>query len=104
MRSPAAELAERSAVGDVYLRRLVRAQLGLNAVTLVAFGGIVGGLPLALLLVPGLAEVDVLGVPAALWLVGVPLFPFLLGVGWLHQRRADALDEAFGALVRDDEP
>ena len=100
MRTPRDELAARSAVGDVYLRRLVRAQLGLALVSLVAFGGIVGAAPLALHLMPFLQDWRVAGVPVALALLLAPL-PLLVAVGWLHQRRADALDEAFGDLARE---
>lgn len=101
MRSPRDELADRSALGDVYLRRLVRAQLSLALLSLVAFGGIVGGAPLALALMPFLREWQLLGLPVALWLLLAPL-PFLVAVGWVHQRRADALDEAFAELLRED--
>lgn len=101
MRTPREELAERSALGDVYLRRLVRTQLSLALVSLVAFGGIVGGAPLALRHMPFLQAWELAGVPVALWLMLAPL-PFLVAVGWVHQRRADALDEAFAELLHED--
>ena len=97
--SPRQELAEATEVGGLYLRRLVRAQLGLSLSALVAFGGLFGALPLALFTVPGLQGVDVLGVPLALLLVVPAPFPFFLAIGWLYQRRADALDTAFRELA-----
>jgi predicted Kef-type K+ transport protein len=96
------ELAETTAVGEIYLRRLVRAQLGLSLTALLAFGGALGGLPLALWLLPGVERTVVLGVPIGLIVLCVPLFPLLFGVGWLYARRATALDDAFRALVDDD--
>ena len=54
---------------------------------------------LALFTVPGLQDVDVLGVPLALWLVVPAPFPLFLAIGWLYQRRADALDAAFRELA-----
>jgi len=102
VRPPRDELAEQTPVGDIYLRRLMRAQLTLSVVSLIAFGGLLGSLPLALYLAPSLLDVDVLGMPLGLLLLGPPVFALLLGIGWLYARRADALDDAFGALVRED--
>jgi hypothetical protein len=98
-RSTREELAEATPHGDVYLRRLERRQLGLSLVALVAFGGLIGALPLALLLMHGLARATVLGVPVSVLLVAVPPFPLFVAIGWLYQRRADALDESFRDLV-----
>lgn len=97
------ELAEGTAHGQLYLERLRRAQLTLALLALVAFGGLIGALPLLLLLVPSLAEADVWGVPLPIALVvGVP-FPLFVAIGWLHQRRADGLDEQFRRLVTEDD-
>jgi hypothetical protein len=98
-RTPRDELAEATAHGDVYLRRLVRSQLGLSISALVAFIGLLGALPLLLFLAPGLADVSVAGIPLPLVLVAVPLFPLFVAIGLMYQRRADALDEAFRDLV-----
>lgn len=95
------ELAAGSEVGNVYLRRLVRAQLVLSLTALLSFGGLVGSLPLALYVLPGLQRVEVLGVPLPVLVVGLPVFALLLAIGMLYQRRADALDQAFSALVDD---
>jgi hypothetical protein len=101
-RTPRDDLAESTEVGGVYLRRLVRAQLTLSVLALVAFGGIFGALPLALFLWPGLQDVHVAGIPLPVALVAVPMYPFFVAVGWLYRRRADGLDEAFRTIVRDD--
>lgn len=98
-RTPRDELADATAHGGLYLRRLVRAQLTLSLLALVAFAGILGSLPLLLFLAPGLQDVHVAGVPLPIVLVAVPLFPLFVGLGWLYQRRADALDEEFRDLV-----
>ena len=59
-----------------------------------------------LFLVPGLHEIEVFGLPLPIVLVVVPPFPLFLVMGWLYQRRADALDEAFRDLAdaADDTP
>ena len=98
--TPRDELAETTAHGEVYLRRLRQAQLSLSVTALIAFGALFGVLPIALLLLHGLSHVTLLGVPVSDWLLIVPLYPVFLGIGFLYARRADALDESFRELVR----
>jgi putative solute:sodium symporter small subunit len=99
-RTPRDELAEATAHGALYLRRLRQRQLALSVMALVAFGALVGVLPLAIDVLPELRHVDVLGIPLAIWLLVVPLPPIFLILGALYARRADALDESFRELVR----
>ena len=96
------DFTEASAHAAVYLRRLRREQLRLALLSLVAFGGAIGALPLILYLLPGLQDMQLLGVPVPIWLVVVPPFPLFLAIGLLEQRRADGLDEAFRELVEDE--
>jgi hypothetical protein len=98
-RTPREELAEATPHGDVYLGRLIRAQLRLSLLALGAFGGLIGSLPLLFLLWPALQDVDVLGVPAPVLVLSAPLFPLIVVIGLLYQRRADALDETFRDVV-----
>lgn len=99
-RTPGDELADATAHGSVYLRRLVRAQLALSLVALVAFGGLLGSLPLVLYSVHRLQHIAVGGIPVADLLVAIPPFPLFVVIGWVYRRRADALDDAFRELVR----
>jgi hypothetical protein len=101
-RTPRDELAEATEHGGLYLRRLVRSQLMLSVVALVAFGGIVGSLPLAIYLLPGLQDVDVLGIPLPIVAISWPPFPLIVAIAWLYTRRAAALDESFRDLVGDE--
>jgi uncharacterized membrane protein len=98
-RTPRDDLAERTAHGEVYLRRLVRAQLALSLQALLAFGGIVGALPVVLAAVPGLQAATVLGVPVPFALIGAPLLVAFVALARLYERRAEALEEAFRELV-----
>jgi hypothetical protein len=98
-RTPRDELAEATAHGGLYLRRLVRSQLVLSLLALVAFGGIVGSLPLAIYLLPGLHDVRVLGVPLPIVAISWPPFPLFVAIAWLYARRANALEESFRDLV-----
>ena len=98
-RTPRDELAEATAHGGLYLRRLIRAQLSLSTVALIAFGGIVGALPLALLLVPGMQDVFVLGVPLSIVIIAWPPFPLFITIALIYERRAEALEASFRDLV-----
>ena len=98
-RTPRDELAEATEHGGLYLRRLLRAQLGLSVLALLAFGGLVGGLPLALYLLPGLQHATLLGIPLPILAVLWPPFPLFVAIGLLYTRRAEALEEAFRELV-----
>jgi hypothetical protein len=100
-RLPTEDITQATAYAAVYLRRLRREQLRLALLSLVAFGGAIGALPLILYLLPGLNDAQFLGVPLPIWLVVVPPFPLFLAIGALEQRRADGLDEAFRELVED---
>ena len=99
LRTPREELAEATTHGQVYLRRLQRAQLGLSLVALVAFGAVFGVLPIALYLLPTIDRHHLWGIPLSLWILVVPMLPVFVAIGWLYARRADALDDAFRDLV-----
>ena len=97
--TPRDELAEATAHGGLYLRRLVRSQLVLSLLAFTAFGGIVGSLPLAIALLPGLQQVRVVGIPLPIVAIAWPPFPLFVAIGWLYSRRAAALEDSFRALV-----
>jgi uncharacterized membrane protein len=90
---------EATPLGGVYVRRLRRKQLAVSMLALVAFGGLVGALPLVLYLVPSLHRVDVLGVPLSAVMVIVPPFIAFVGLAVLYRRRADGLDAAFREVI-----
>ena len=98
-RTPRDELRETTEHGGLYLRRLMRSQLSLSVLAVTAFGGLMGSLPLALYLLPGLQDIQVLGLPLPMLIVMVPLFPIFLAFGWVYERRAQALEEEFRDLV-----
>lgn len=98
-RTPRDELADATEHGGLYLRRLVRAQLSLSMLALVAFGGLVGALPLALYLLPGLQHVTLFGVPVSVLVVIWPPFPLFVAIAWVYSHRASALEDAFRELV-----
>ena len=83
----------------MYLRRLMRAQLALSLSALIAFGGVIGSLPLALHLLPGLGRTQVLGMPLAMLALAVPPFVAFVALAIVYERRASALEEDFRDLV-----
>jgi len=99
-RTPRDELAETTAHGALYLQRLRQRQLTLSLLALIAFGALIGVLPLAIDLLPALRHIQLFGIPIAIWLLIVPGSPIFLAIGALYARRADALDESFRELVR----
>lgn len=101
-RSARDELAEQTAFGGLYLHRLRRAQLGLSILSLVAFGVLVGLLPIVLLFAPAIARASVGGIPLGALLVGGGVFPLFVVIALLYRRRAQALDDAFHKLLSDE--
>jgi hypothetical protein len=97
--SPRQELAEATEVGGLYLRRLVRAQLGLSLSALVAFGGPVRSAAAGALHRPRAPGRRRPRRPARAPARRADAVPFFLAIGWLYQRRADALDAAFRELA-----
>ena len=97
------DVHEQTALGDVYLRSLLRAQLGLALAVLGALTSTLGVLPLAFHLWPSLASVTVGGLPLAWLLLGVLVYPFLLLLGWRYVRSVERNERDFADLVEGSE-
>ncbi|SHN46785.1 cofactor assembly of complex C subunit B [Cryptosporangium aurantiacum] len=94
-----AELDQQTGVGEVLVRGLVRAQLGL-AVRMAALVALsVGSIPLVFALFPALAEVTVLGIRLPWLLLGVAAYPLFVGAGWIYTRGAERNERDFVELV-----
>ncbi|GAA3393795.1 hypothetical protein [Cryptosporangium minutisporangium] len=94
-----AELDQQTGVGEVLVRGLVRAQLGL-AVRMAALVALsVGSLPLLFALFPGLAEVTVFGIRLPWLLLGVAAYPLFVVAGWIYTRGAERNERDFVELV-----
>ncbi len=83
------------------MRSLLREQLRLALRILALLVVSVGSLPLVFHLAPGLADVRLLGVPLAWLLLGVLVYPFLILLGWLYVRQAEANERDFADLVEE---
>ena len=98
-RQALAALDEQDVVGDLLIRSLMRAQLGLGLRLAAVFGCLLGGLPLLFALAPGTRDEEVLGI-ALPWLVlGGAVYPALWAGGWLYVRLAERNERDFVDLV-----
>ena len=95
----AREIDAETALGEVFMRSLLREQLRLAVGALTALALTLGILPLLFVLAPGLAGVRVGPVPLAWLLLGVLAYPWLVLLGWWYIRRAEANERDFAELV-----
>jgi hypothetical protein len=102
------DIDEQTPLGGVFIASLLREQLALAARILGLLVLTVGSLPLLFRLFPGLADVDVAGLPLAWLLLGVLVYPWLLLLGVRFVRRAERNERDFVILLQvldeDDEP
>jgi hypothetical protein len=93
------ELADQTELGDVLIRSLIRAQLGLALRVLAMFVTLLGGLPLLFALVPAAGRFEIGGLPAAWLLLGLATFPLLVLFGLVYVRQAERNEREFAELV-----
>jgi hypothetical protein len=99
-----AEVAEQTELGRELVGGLVRAQLAaalrIAAIALVLFAP----LPLVFALLPGLADLRIIGVPLAWWVLGFLAYPVLYLLARLHRRQAERIEREFTDLLGQGEP
>lgn len=93
------ELAESTPVGDLYLQSLMRSQLGLSLRVLTVFVTLFLGLPLLFYFEPGLSNRRFFGVSLPWLMLGVGMYPILLGLAWVYNRSANRIDDEFIELL-----
>lgn len=93
------DVRQQTAIGDVYLRSLLREQFGLAARVIGLVAVTLGTLPLAFHAWPSLSQRQVLGLPLAWVLLGAGVYPFLLFLGWRYVRRVERNERYFADLV-----
>lgn len=92
----ARDVQEQTALGEVYLRALMRAQLRLGLAVGAGVCLLLGALPLVFALWPG-AGLWGVGLP---WLVlGLPVYVLLVAAGAVYVRRAERNERDFAELV-----
>lgn len=98
-RQALAALDEQDVVGDLLIRSLMRAQLGLGLRLAAVFGCLLGGLPLLFAVAPRSRDTEVLGVALPWLLLGGAVYPALWAGGWLYVRLAERNERDFIDLV-----
>jgi hypothetical protein len=95
------ELADQTELGDVLIRSLIRAQLGLALRVFAVFAAVLGGLPLLFALVPAAGRAEIGGLPAPWLLLGIAAFPLLVLLGLVYVRQAERNEREFAELVEE---
>jgi hypothetical protein len=93
------EIDAQTALGEVYLRSLMRSQLRLAVGTLGMLMVTLGGLPLLFAAAPGTRHWDLLGVPLPWLALGFLVYPALIGAGWWYVRQAERTEARFAELA-----
>lgn len=97
------ELTESTPVGDLYLQSLMRSQLGLSLRVLTVFVALFLGLPLLFYFDPGISRHKVFGISLPWFILGIGMYPLLIGLAWLYNRSADRIDDEFISLLGQNE-
>jgi hypothetical protein len=95
------EVQEQTEVGDVLIRGLMRAQLGLALRLAGLTVGVLCAIPLVMAIFPDLADVTVVGIRLPWLVLGVGVYPMLLAVCWIYNRLADRNEQEFADMVDD---
>ena len=95
------ESAEESAVGQVFVRSLIRSQLRLALVVAGGFLLILGAVPLLLVAIPEMAETRLAGIPLDWLLLGAGIYPVTGISAWLYIRSAARNEARYRDLAGD---
>jgi hypothetical protein len=95
------EVQEGTAVGDLLRRDLIRSQLLVTVRFALLTVLVLGTLPAVFALLPVAGQARVLGVGLPWVVLGVLMYPFLVGVAWRYTRVADRVEQNFADHVQD---
>ena len=95
----ASQIDAQTQLGAIYMSSLLRAQLRLASLVLIALGMTLVALPLVFRLLPGLVDAHVFGMPLSWVLLAFGAYPLLFGLGWLYVRAAERNERDFTDVV-----
>lgn len=98
-RAGSRDIDEQTALGETYMRSLVRTQLRLGLAMLAVVLVPLALIPAAFALVPGIARLTIGPVPMPWLLLGVVIYPVLVLVGWRYVRQAERNEAEFERIV-----
>jgi len=96
----ASEIDAQTRIGEIYMASLLRAQLRLAILVIVAVAVLVAGLPLVFWLFPQITALRFLGMPVPMVLLGFAVYPVLLALAWLYVRAAERNEHDFTDVVQ----
>jgi hypothetical protein len=85
--------------GQLLVRSLTRAQLGLSLLCLALAVAVIASLPVLAAVWPGARRITVAGLPLTLIVLGAGLYPVLMAIGWFYHHQAGQLEARFIDLV-----
>ena len=99
MRAGADELSDQTALGDLYVRGLMRAQLRLAASLLLLTVLLLGSLPIIFAIVPQTREARLGPLPLPWVALGVLVYPATVLLARYYVRASERLEAAFVAVI-----
>ncbi len=95
----AQEIDKQTAVGEIYMRALIRSQLRLGVEVVAVLALTLGALPLVFAAVPAVRHATFAGLPLPWLLLGFVVYPPLIALGWFYVRQAERNERDFTDLV-----
>lgn len=95
------EIDEQTHLGEVYMRALLRSQRRLAVLVCLVTSLLLGGIALAFAFEGSLARARLLGVPVPWVVLGVLVYPCLIGLAVYTVGQAERTERDFTALLRD---
>jgi hypothetical protein len=99
-RAAVREIDEQTRLGEVYMSSLIRSQRRLALIVCSTVALLLVGTALLGALVPRFGDLRVVGLPLAWVVLGLLVYPPLIGLGWYAVRNAERNERDFLALVR----
>lgn len=97
--SAAREIDEQTELGEVYISSLIRSQLRLGVSVLVVSLGVLASLPLVFRLFPDITAITVFGITLPWVILGVVVYPALIGAAWFYAHHAERVERDFVDLL-----
>lgn len=94
------EIDEQTRLGDVYVASLIRSQRRLAVAVCAAIGLLLGGTAVLGAMTSQFGDLRLFGVALPWAVLGLLVYPVLIGLGWLAVRSAERTERAFLELVR----
>jgi hypothetical protein len=95
------DLYQPDAYGRELLSSLMRAQAGVSLAVLLPAISLLALYPLLAVLLPSLANLEVVGLPLTLVILGGGIYPPLVLLGYWYVRRAERLEQRFAELLKE---